>query len=85
MVQDHDFPWAVDIPIPPAGLGPLLPVLLDAVQACGSEAMLTTIGMPPAAEVRCWYNRILTRHRVDARRLARTFSSIGAREVDHAA
>jgi len=83
MDQEEPFPFAVDIPIPSAGLGPMLPVLLDAVQACGSEAVLTTIGTPPAAEVRHWYNRILTRHRADAQRLAKTFSSIGAREADH--
>ena len=81
MDQEEPFPFAVDIPIPPAGLGPMLPVLLGAVQACGEAAVLTTIGEPPAAEVRTWFNRILIRHRADAQRFERTFRSIGARRV----
>jgi hypothetical protein len=81
MAQDHDFSWAVDIPIPPAGFGPLLPVILDAAKACAGGAMVTTRSEPENAEVRHWFNRIATRTPEDAKRLARTFRSIGAREV----
>jgi hypothetical protein len=81
MDQDHDFPWAVDIPIPEAGLGPLLPVILDAAKSCAGGAMVTTRSEPKDAEVRKWFNRIATRTPGDAQRMAQTFRSIGARRV----
>ena len=81
MGQEEPFPFAVDIPIPPAGLGPMLPVLLDAVQAFGAGAVLTTLGEPPAAEVKHWVNRVLFRLPGDAESIQRTFRSIGARRV----
>jgi hypothetical protein len=81
MDQEPDFPWAIDIPIPPDGLGPMLPVILDAAKACQGGAVISTYGAPPAGEVRSWFNRIATRTPGDAQRLARTFRSIGARRV----
>jgi hypothetical protein len=81
--MDADFPWAVDIPIPPAGLGPLLPLILDAAQSCDAGAVVTTCSEARAGngEVRRWFNRILTRCPEDAHRIAHTFRSIGARRV----
>ena len=81
METDVDYPWTVDIPIPPAGLGPFLPVILDAAKACTGGAIVTVHSEPPAAEVRQWFNRIATKTPADAQRLARTFRSIGARQV----
>ena len=79
--MDTDFPWAVDIPISPTGLGPLLPLLLDAAQCCSAGAVVTTRSEPETGEVRRWFNRVLTRAPEDARRIAHTFRSIGARQV----
>jgi hypothetical protein len=79
MQVDAEFPWAVDIPIPPAGLGAMLPVILDAAKACPSGAVVQTFAVPPEGEVRQWYNRIATKTPSDAKRLIRTFRSIGAR------
>ena len=81
MDQDADFPCAVEIPIPPAGLGPLLPVILDATKACPGGARLDTFAEPPHAEVRAWFHAISTVSPEEADRLARTFRSIGARRV----
>jgi len=81
MDHDADFPWAVEIPIPPAGLGPMLPVILDAAKACAGGARVTTRSEPPNAEIRTWFNRIATRSPADAQRLERTFRSIGARRI----
>jgi hypothetical protein len=81
MDQDHDFPWAVDIPIPPTGLGPLLPVILDAAKSCTGGAVISTYGDPPAGAVQRWFNRIATKTPGDAQRMAQTFRSIGARRV----
>jgi hypothetical protein len=81
MDQDADFPWAVEIPVPPAGLGPMLPVILDAAKACAGGAKVTTRSEPPNAEIRAWFNRIATRSPADAQRLEQTFRSIGARRV----
>jgi hypothetical protein len=79
--SEADFPWAVDIPIPPAGNGRLLPILMDSAKACPGGALFLTYADPPAGEVQTWFNRIATRSPEDARRLACTFRSIGARRV----
>jgi hypothetical protein len=81
MQLDADYPWAVDIPIPPTGLGPLLPVILDAAKACPAGAVVSVYAEPEAAEVRRWWERISTKTPADARRLVTTFRSIGARPV----
>jgi hypothetical protein len=81
MDQDADYPCAVEIPIPRAGLGPLLPVLLDAAKACQGGARLETFAAPPHAEVRAWFHAIATVCREEADRLASIFRSIGARRV----
>lgn len=77
----RDYPYCVDIPIPRQGLASMLLVILDAANACPGGAVVSTYGVPPAAEVRQWFNRIATRSAEDARRLALTFHSLGAREV----
>jgi hypothetical protein len=79
MQTDPEFPWCVEIPIPPTGLGPMLPVILDAAKACPDGAIVRAFAVPPAAEVQQWYNRIATKTPADALRLARTFRSIGCR------
>ncbi len=76
MENGLDFPFSVDIPIPPYGLGPMLPVILSAAKAYG--ATVSAYGIPPGAEVKRWYNRIATRSEGDAERLAVTFESLGA-------
>jgi hypothetical protein len=81
MDQDADFPWAVEIPIPSAGLGPMLPIILDAAKAYAGGAKITTCSEPPNAEARIWFNRIATKTPTDAQRIERTFRSIGARRV----
>jgi hypothetical protein len=79
MQTDPEFPWGVDIPIPADGLGPMLPVILDAAKACPGSAIVQTFAVPPTAEVRQWYNRIATKTPADAKCLVKTFGSIGAR------
>jgi hypothetical protein len=81
MDQDHDFPWTVDIPIPPTGFGPLLAVILDAAKSCAGGAIVTTRSEPKDAEVQRWFNRIATKTPSDAQRIAQTFRSIGAQRV----
>ena len=81
MDQDADFPCVVEIAIPPAGLGPLLPVILDAVAVCPGPARLDTFAVPPHAERRAWFHWIRTATEDDAQRFERTFRSIGARRV----
>jgi hypothetical protein len=80
MDQDADVPCAVEIPIPPAGLGQLLPIIMDATKACPG-ARLETFAEPPHAEVRAWFYAIATVSPEEADRLASTFRSIGARRV----
>ncbi len=76
-----DYPWAIDIPIPSAGLGPLLPVILDAARACPGGAIVLAYAEPDGTEIKRWWERIATKQPGDARRIAQTFRSIGARPV----
>jgi hypothetical protein len=81
MLIDTDYPWAIDIPIPSAGLGPMLTVILDAAQACPGGAVVVAYREPETSEVPRWWERVATKTPADARRLARTFRSIGAKYV----
>jgi hypothetical protein len=82
---DREYPFAVDIPIPMRGLGDKLPLILDAAQSCSDRAQVWSHSTPAdgvtAGEVRTWWSRIGTRTPNDAKRLARTFRSLGARRV----
>jgi hypothetical protein len=73
---DREYPYAVDIPIPLRGLGDKLPLILDAAQSCSDRAQVWSHSTPAdgvtAGEVRTPN---------DARRIARTFRSLGARRV----
>jgi hypothetical protein len=84
-IFDREFPHAVDIPIPPKGLGDKLSLLLDATAACGGDAQLWSHSTPAngesAGEIRAFWSRIGTRSPQDARRIARTFRTLGARRV----
>jgi hypothetical protein len=84
-ILDRDFPFAVDIPIPLRGLGDKLPLVLDAVKACSDQAQVWSHSVPAdttsAGEVRTWLSRIGTKTPNDAKRIARTFRSLGARQV----
>ncbi len=81
MDANPEFPWAVDIPIPGEGLGPLLPVLLNAAQVCSGGAMVTTYSISADGEVCAWFNRVATKTPMEAQRIAKTFQSVGARTV----
>jgi hypothetical protein len=82
---DGEYPHAVDIPIPLRGLGDKLPLILDAVGACTNPAQLwshsTAADADSAGEIRHWWSRIGTKAPQDAKRLQRTFRSLGARRV----
>jgi len=81
MELDRDYPHAVDIPIPPTGLGVLLPVILDTASALPGGSKVSAYGEPEGAEVRQWFERVATKTPADAAKLAWIFRSIGARRV----
>jgi hypothetical protein len=82
---DREYPYAVDIPIPLRGLGDKLPLILDAAQSCSDRAQVWSHSKPApgpsAGELRTWWSRIGTKSAPDARRLVKTFRSLGARRV----
>jgi hypothetical protein len=82
---DREYPFAVDIPIPLRGWGDKLPLLLDATAACTAPAYVWSHSQPAdeatAGEVREWWSRVGTKTPDDAKRIARTFRSLGARRV----
>jgi hypothetical protein len=84
-ILDREFPHAVDIPIPPEGLGDKLPLVLDAAGVCRDQAQVWSHSLPAndgsAGEVRTWLSPIGTKTPEDAKRIARTFRSLGARRV----
>jgi hypothetical protein len=84
-VMRAEFPFAVDIPIPPAGLGPALTLILEAAQECRDGAQVWPYSTPAdgdtAGERRQWFERIGTVRQSDAERLARRFRAIGARRA----
>lgn len=84
-ILDRDYPFAVDIPIPLRGWGEKLPLLLDAAGACTAPAYVwshsKTANAMTAGEVRTWWSRVGTRTPEDAKSIARTFRSLGARRV----
>ena len=84
-VLDRDYPYAVDIPIPLRGWGDRLPLLMDAASACGDKAFVWSHSIAAdtdsAGERRVWLSRVGTMTPEDAKRIARTFRSLGARRV----
>jgi hypothetical protein len=80
--REREYPFAVDIPIPPAtGLGDNLTAILAAEQDCPGEVESWSYSTQVGLELRRWWHRIGTRSPTDADRLASLFASLGARRV----
>jgi hypothetical protein len=78
---EAEYPFAVDVPVPPEGLGTILPIILDAARACPNGAQVWSHGEARDGERIRFWSRIGTTTPTEARRMARMFSSIGARRV----
>jgi len=81
MDADPQFPWAVDFPMSPLGNTDRILLILTAAERCAGGAKVETFGIPPGAEVQQWFNRVSTRTKTEAERLARAYCHLGARRV----